>query len=70
MKPYEAHVMSALIAENIALQRHLAMLRTALEPFARKAEAISISEALGHVTREYLTIARHVMRVTDKEQAA
>jgi hypothetical protein len=36
-------------------------LRAALKPFARKADAVSLSEALGHIEREHLRQARRVL---------
>ena len=35
--------------------------RDALRPFAAKADAASLSEALGHITREHLLAARSAL---------
>jgi hypothetical protein len=36
-------------------------LQATLEPFARNVESVSLSEALGHITREHLWEARHAL---------
>ena len=42
----------------------VAKLRAALEPFARKVDAVSLSGALGHIKREHLWAARAALEET------
>ncbi len=57
-----------LTAENVQLfeaiggaTRENARLQAALEPFARNVNAVSLSEALGHISREHLLNARKAL---------
>lgn len=44
----------------------IALLRTALEPFARNADAVSLFEALGHIKREHLHDARAALELKNR----
>ena len=46
----------------LALRARVAQLEDALEPFARKVDAKSLSEALGHIEREHLLAARAALK--------
>lgn len=52
-------------SQGIQIERELRAenewMRTALEPFARNVDAVSLSEALGHIEREHLRKARAAM---------
>lgn len=55
---------AALAEETDALAKAEAdneQLRTALEPFARNVDAVSLSATLGHITREHLQNARRAL---------
>jgi hypothetical protein len=45
----------------ICLRAEVERLQAALEPFARKADSLSLSEALGHIEREHLRAARRAL---------
>ena len=51
-----------LKAEIELLRAQREELRTALEPFARNVESVSLSGALGHITREDLWRARDALK--------
>jgi hypothetical protein len=50
------------IAEIKRLRDEIGRLRTALMPFAKNANAISLTESLGHISREDLERAKEVLR--------
>jgi hypothetical protein len=54
----------ALVARDVIereLRAEIEELRAALEPFARNVQSISLSGALGHITREDLWRAFHAL---------
>jgi hypothetical protein len=52
---------------NTAFEKDIQLLEAALEPFARNADARSLSEALGHISRDHLLQARAAL--TDRAEA-
>ena len=57
----DAELILALIDELEEARAYLRTAMDALEPFALNADAISLSSALGHVTREHLLAARDLL---------
>jgi hypothetical protein len=49
------------LADVLDKLNRLKRMQAALEPFARKADAVSLSEALGHIEREHLREASRAL---------
>jgi multidrug resistance efflux pump len=56
-----AHV-EALKATLEQAQARIKVLEAALQPFAQNVKAVSLSKALGHITREHLLKARAALK--------
>jgi hypothetical protein len=49
--------------EMVKARAEIERLRAALKPFAKRVGAVSLSAALGHITREHLLEARRALAV-------
>lgn len=58
---------SNLNLRHMEMTAEIERLMAALEPFQRDVEAVSLINALGHITREHLLAARHAFAPKERK---